>query len=255
MAIIQRFSVFYSVLLTIVVVLTTVGGAREPQTTTKFDEITVKKINVVEDDGTLRAVLASSGGFNFGQRAEGGPVRIAGLMFYNEEGQETGGLVYRGHATPVGQDADVTLTMDQYRQDQNIYLHHEELKDAKGLRIDDGLTVNQRPDWTQVKGEYQIYSELRKLPADQVDDARLQAAQAGKISTRRLFFGVLRGVKDGEPFNDGGIFIKNRWGRDAIKIYVDQDNKPHFEVYDALGKSVIYELKLKPEGRPKKKTR
>lgn len=59
---------------------------------------TVKKINIVGPDGTLRAVLSSSAGFNFGQRAGNGPFRIAGLIFYNEEGQETG-LVYRGNVT------------------------------------------------------------------------------------------------------------------------------------------------------------
>jgi hypothetical protein len=32
--------------------------------------------------------------------------------------------------------------------------------------------------------------------------------------------------------------------RNVIKLYVDNDNKPHFEVYDKLGKTVLYELKL-----------
>jgi hypothetical protein len=33
-------------------------------------------------------------------------------------------------------------------------------------------------------------------------------------------------------------------GRDAIKLYIDCDNKPHFEVYGASGKTKVYELKL-----------
>jgi hypothetical protein len=67
--------------------------------------------------------------------------------------------------------------------------------------------------------------------------------QEGKISTRRLFVGDRRGIKDNVAYDDAGLFIKNRWGRDAIKLYVDYDNKPHLEVYEALGKHVIYELK------------
>jgi hypothetical protein len=165
-------------------------------------------------------------------------------MFYNEEGQEEGGLVYSGKAAPGGQDGDVTLTMEQYRQDQNVYLHHEEHKDAQSLRIEDGLSINARPDWTNVKEEYSIYAEMEKLSPEQRDELRLRSLQAGKISSNRLFFGVRRGVKNNAPYDDTGIFIKNKWGRNAINLYVDNDNKPHFEVYDALGKVIVYGLKV-----------
>jgi hypothetical protein len=165
-------------------------------------------------------------------------------MFYNQEGDEEGGLVYSGKAIPGGQDADVTLTFDQYRQDQNIYLHHEEHKDARMRSIDDGLTIISRPDWSQVKEEYTLYAAMDKLSGEERDALRLKSLQEGKISTRRLFVGDRRGVKDNTPYDDAGIFIKNRWGRDSIKLYVDYDNKPHLEVYDQLGKSVVYELKL-----------
>jgi hypothetical protein len=210
----------------------------------KFRVINAERINIREKDGTLKAALSNSAGFNEGYRGEHGGVTFSGLMFYNEEGEETGGLIYRGKAIPGGQDADVSLTMDQYRQDQNIYLHHDEYKDSHGLRIDDGLQVNARPDWTAVKQEYSIYGELQKLTPEQQDELRLKSLQAGKISTRRLFFGVRRGVKESGAYDDAGVFIKNKWGRDAIKLYVDNDNKPHFEVYDPLGKTVAYELKI-----------
>jgi len=33
-------------------------------------------------------------------------------------------------------------------------------------------------------------------------------------------------------------------GRNAIKLYIDNNNKPHFEIYDPLGKAIVYELKI-----------
>jgi hypothetical protein len=210
-----------------------------------FKIINAQRINIREKDGTLKAVLSNSAGFNEGQRSgQSGGVRFSGLMFYNEEGQETGGLVYQGKAIPGGQDSDVTLTMDQYRQDQNVYLNHTEHKDSQGRSISDGLTINSRPDWTAIKTEYTTYGDLEKAPADQRETMQLEALQNGKISTRRLFFGVRRGIKDRSSYDDAGIFIKNKWGRDAIKLYVDNDNRPHFEVYDELGKKAVYELKI-----------
>ena len=239
----------YSAVVTLAFSITVVYWCQQQtasaQTDNKIlDEITVKKIRIVEPDGTLRAVLSSSPGFNAGQRAQQGGVRFAGLMFYNEEGRETGGLTYQGKATAEGQDADCTLSFDQYRQDQNVHLHHEEVKDAKSLRIEDGLSINQRPDWTTVKDEYGLYNQIQKLPPAEADELRLKSAQAGKVSAGRLFFGVVRGTNEGKPYNNAGIFIKNKWGRNAIKIFVDDDNKPHFQVFDPLGKSVIYELNI-----------
>lgn len=211
----------------------------------KFKVLEAERLNIREKSGVLKAALSNSAGFNEFQRAQRGGTTFSGLMFYNEEGQEEGGLVYSGKATPAGgQDSDVTLTMDQYRQDQNVYLHHEEHKDEQTLRIEDGLSINARPDWTGIKEEYGIYGEMDKLAPEQRDELRLKSLQSGKISSNRLFFGVRRGAEHGHSYDDTGVFIKNRWGRNAIRLYVDGDNKPHFEVYDSLGKAIVYELKI-----------
>jgi hypothetical protein len=101
----------------------------------RFKVIDAERINIREKSGTLKAALSNSAGFNEGDRAKQGGVTFSGLMFYNEDGQETGGLVYRGKAIPGGQDADVSLTMDQFRQDQNIdddNKPHFEVYDALG---------------------------------------------------------------------------------------------------------------------------
>jgi hypothetical protein len=210
----------------------------------RFKIINAERINIREKNGILKAALSNSDGFNEGQRSEQGRVRLSGLMFYNEEGQETGGLVYFGKAIPGGQDADVTLTFDQYNQDQNVYLHHVEHKDSSGLSIEDGLTINARPDWKNIKEEYAIYNEMDKLSPEERETLKLKSLQSGKISTRRAFYGVRRGTINHEPYDDAGLFLKNKWGKDAIKIYVDNNNKPHFEIYDSLGKSIVYNVKL-----------
>jgi len=221
---------------------------RYPFIAQRMRVLNVERIEIREKDGTLKAVLSDSAGFTAmgGDRAkQSGGVPFSGLMFYNQEGDEEGGLVYSGKALrDGGQDADVTLTFDQYRQDQNVYLHHEEHKDPHSRMVDDGLTIISRPDRTAVKEEYAIYAKLAQLPAEQQETLRLRALQEGKIATQRVFVGNRRGTKDGQDYDDAGIFIKNRWGRDAIKLYVDYDNMPHLAVYDTMGKSVTYDLKL-----------
>jgi hypothetical protein len=233
-----------AVLLLLIVTTALCINLRYPFIPQRVNVLDAREIHIRERDGTLKAVLSNSEGFSkIGESRRQG-VPFSGLMFYNQEGDEEGGLVYSGKAIPGGQDADVTLTFDQYRQDQNIYLHHEEHKDAQVRSIDDGLTIISRPDQSQVKEEYATYTAMDKLFGDAREALKLKSLQEGKISTRRLFVGDRRGVKGNVAYDDAGLFIKNRWGRDAIKLYVDYDNKPHLEVYDPLGKSVVYELKL-----------
>ena len=79
--------------------------------TAEFDEITVKKITVVDEEGRARVLLA--GGY--------GPRRadLAGLLFINQEGVEAGGLVYTGKRDSAGAvDAGAILTFDQFGNDQ-----------------------------------------------------------------------------------------------------------------------------------------
>jgi hypothetical protein len=208
-----------------------------------FRLIEAQKVNIREADGTLKASLSNARGFKVLGRTNQ-DVTFSGLMFYNEEGKEEGGLVYEGRALPGGQRASAGLTFDQYLQDQNIYLHHDEQKDANGFSIDDGLSINARPDFTQGREEYQIYNRLEKLPEEQHEAEALKAAQEGKVMTRRVFVGVRRGLKDKTTYDDTGIFIRNKWGQKAIRLYVDSDNKPHFEIYDPEGKSKVYDLKV-----------
>ena len=54
----------------------------------RFKVIDAEQINIREKDGTLKAVLSNSAGFNVGDRAKDAPPRFSGLMFYNEEGDE-----------------------------------------------------------------------------------------------------------------------------------------------------------------------
>jgi len=99
-------------------------------------------------------------------------------------------------------------------------------------------------DRTGPKQEYALYQRINALPKSKQDEARLQALRRGEIGTQRLFYDVRRGSSNGEAYDDAGLFIKNRLGRDAIRLYVDVDNKPHFELLDELGHTRVYEFKL-----------
>ena len=77
------------------------------------------------------------------------------------------------------------------------------------------------------------------------DSLRDAMAEQGKITTRRLFVGTKRGVQNGALFDETGLFICNKYGKNTIKLYVDNQNKPHLEMFDSTGNKLVYELELK----------
>jgi hypothetical protein len=110
-----------------------------------FDEITVRRIRVVEPDGTLRMVISNHDGLPRDLRGNRqGPNRRpgAGILFYNDEGTENGGLIFGGRRDADGKivDSGVSLSFDKYGVNgQMLQLAGISDKDNRfaGLRIKD----------------------------------------------------------------------------------------------------------------------
>jgi hypothetical protein len=132
--------------LTVMVLAQFAVSARAQSNRQKFDEIDVERINVVERDGRVRLVLANSERqaptVIEGRTIGAGRQRAAGMIFFNEEGDEVGGLVFNGKQTEGVIRAGASLTFDQYRQDQTLALQYGE----DGGHRQAGLAVIDRPD-------------------------------------------------------------------------------------------------------------
>ncbi|HTC45207.1 MAG TPA: hypothetical protein VK696_09180 [Steroidobacteraceae bacterium] len=93
-----------------------------------FDEIQVHRINIVEPDGTLRLVISNKnrlpGVIVKGQEQPPTDRPQAGLLFYNDEGSETGGLIFGGRKNSDGQVVDCcgSLSFDRYGANQIVQL-------------------------------------------------------------------------------------------------------------------------------------
>jgi hypothetical protein len=103
-----------------------VSAFRQSQKT-RFTEIDVERINVVEKDGKLRLTISNAerlpqpiiGGKSYPLRGGTG-AGSGGMIFFNDEGNENGGLAYAGHKTATGYRANGHLTFDQFDQDETV---------------------------------------------------------------------------------------------------------------------------------------
>jgi hypothetical protein len=91
-----------------------------------FDEISVQRINIVEPDGTLRMVISDHaqmpGVIVKGKESPKVDRPQAGMLFYNDEETENGGLIFGGHRNEKGEivDSGGSLSFDKYGTSQQI---------------------------------------------------------------------------------------------------------------------------------------
>lgn len=143
---IQKFLVMYSAVVSTVLLAIVLIGAKKSGIQ-DFDEVRVHRIDVVEPDGTLRMVISDHNRLpaviingKEQKMAEARPQ--AGMLFYNDEGTENGGLIFGGRKNDKGEivDSGGSLSFDKYGAGQILQLAGVDDKDHKfaGLAVGQG---------------------------------------------------------------------------------------------------------------------
>jgi hypothetical protein len=119
---------FYASVITALIVGLVIGQITAAPKVQRFDEIDVHRLNLRDADGTLRLVIANRerlpGVIVKGKEQPAVDRPQAGMIFYNDEGSESGGLIFGGKQNANGQvvDAGGSLSFDQYGGNQIIQL-------------------------------------------------------------------------------------------------------------------------------------
>jgi len=146
----QRFLTVYSGVLTLVFAVTVLCSFSVRNKSETFDQITVHRINLVEPDGTLRMVISNHAqlpGIIVRGKEQSFARHQAGMLFYNDEGSENGGLIFSGRRNEKGEvvDSGGSLSFDKYADNQIVQLAGVDDKEDKfaGLIVSD----NNRRIW------------------------------------------------------------------------------------------------------------
>ena len=124
----QKGLIIYSSIISTALLASLLMGAKtQPK---RFDEISVHRLNITEPDGTLRMVISNKDRLppviiKGKERPEMGEARPqAGMIFYNDEGTENGGLIFGGRMNDKGQvvDSGGSLSFDRYGAGQTVQL-------------------------------------------------------------------------------------------------------------------------------------
>ena len=135
----------YSAVVSTIFGIVMMTGAKS-QRNAEFNEVKAHRLNIIEPDGTLRMVISDHdlmpGVIVKGKELPKIDRPQAGMIFYNDEGTENGGLIFGGHRNQKGEivDSGVSLSFDKYGQPgQIVQLAGVDDKDNKfsGLAIND----------------------------------------------------------------------------------------------------------------------
>ncbi len=201
------------------------GQAAAERKVTEFVEIDVQRINVREPDGTLRMTISNSAtapGLIFKGTEHPFPNRqAAGILFFNDEGSENGGLLFGGSKKGQNVSTGGHLSFDQYEQDQVISLDQTEDHGRRHA----GLTFFDRP--------------VTSIPLELIDrlstpegGAEFETlAKAGGFGYPRLFIG-----KTEE--RDSTVILRDAKGLARLRLSVTPAGVASIEFMDDSGKVV-----------------
>jgi hypothetical protein len=224
-----RFLAIYSGVLTVAFAVVVLAGLAESRQKQKFDEIDVHRINVVEPDGTLRMVISNKAAFPGiiikGKETPHPDRSTAGMLFFNDEATENGGLIFGGSKDKQGKVSSYGhLSFDQYEQDQVFSIDAGE---ENGQRTSE-LRVIDQPDHP-ITEEIAAAERIGRLPKAQQAAAWEQYRGTTPHSASRI---VLGRAED----KSVALRLKDVQGRDRLVIRVQPDGSPVVQFLDENGK-------------------
>ncbi|MEX2271286.1 MAG: hypothetical protein WD690_07455 [Vicinamibacterales bacterium] len=217
----------YAVLSSLVLVV--LCTAAFTQSTQKFGHISVERLDVVDADGTLRMVISNKDRQHPGiieGRTIDRPRPFAGMLFFNEAGDEVGGLTFTGREVNGQRRANAGLMFDQHRQDQTIGISYSE----SGGRRSAGLQVWDRAE-TGLGTLVDALNAANKLTGAERDKAIAAARAAAPPGPRRLFVGK-------NTDKAAIVSLADADGKPRLNITVDATGNPRIEFLDASGKVI-----------------
>jgi hypothetical protein len=227
-----RFLKRYSIATTALMLVMTAAAFVRPPRREKFTEIDVERINVVEPDGKYRMVISNRPrsigpiykGKPFGYEGGSRP----GIIFFNDEGTENGGLTFAGSRRPDGSvDAGTHMSFDQFNQDQVLNFDYAERRGQRTV----GVSMYDRADVDilQMVKEREEIMKMTDSAARSAALARWAAPRNGvPLAAQRVFIGR-------DPSRAAIVNLRDPNGRPRLRMLVDSLGSARIEFLDAAG--------------------
>jgi hypothetical protein len=226
----------YAAVVTVALAIIALAAFRQAPQKTRFTEIDVERINIVEPDGKLRMVLSNRPrsigpvykGKPFGYAGGGRP----GMIFFNDEETENGGLTFSGRRLPDGRyQASSGFSFDQFDQDQVLYFQYSDQNGQRRL----GFTIADRVD-ANVANIHDMVAQRDSIDRMTDSTARAEARRrwAAPRNGQPLF--AQRVYVGRDPAKTALVALSDPSGRPRLRLSVDSLGAAHIELLGEDGK-------------------
>lgn len=205
-----------------------------PAVTRPIARLDVQRIDVREPDGTLRLTISNKAtapdpvvGGKTATR-EGG--NQAGFIFFNDFGDECGGLIWSAQTEGEEQYAGAAMLFDQFEGDQTVGISYDQTNGRRRA----GLNIWDRPD-TPLSELMDRYESVKQMePGTAQDEAIAQLKVEGLLGAQRVFVG-----KTAEK--DAVVNLLDGQGTPRLRLVVSEAGEAHIAFLDENGQ-VIQQL-------------
>ena len=225
----------HALITTPLLIVLLLAGFLQAAQRTRFTEIDVERINIVEPDGKLRMVI-SNRPRSIGPIYKGQPFGYPGgtrpgIIFFNDEGTENGGLGFSGGRQPDGTfRAGAQLAFDQFDQDQVLFLQYSDNNGQRRM----GLTVADRAD-VSIYDFVMRRDSINKMPDGPAKTAALaklmEPVNGVPLAATRVYVGR-------DPSKSAIVNLSDRLGRARLRLLVDSVGAARIEFLDEAGRVV-----------------
>ncbi len=219
---------------TILLLLT---GIASPAKHASFKDIDVERVNVVGANGKPVLVLSnrrlmpgpSMNGKDYPPSVSEGRSLLAGMLFFNDDGDEVGGLLFNGFRKgngPADYGALGHLSFDQWKQNQVVALQYND----HGTSRRAGLVIWDRPTDVPLDHELDRLLHMQSATGPDLDKLKQEAQDAragGASGAQRVFIGSENKTAE--------VLLSDTKGKVRARLYVGPDNAPHLDFLNEDG--------------------
>jgi hypothetical protein len=195
---------------------------------TAFDTIDVQRINLREADGTMRMAISNKAQFPGAifkgkEYPHASRADTAGMIIFDDEGTENGGLIFGGKTGPDGKVQSFGhLSFDQYMQDQVVNFEQGEEDGHRSA----GLGINDMPDAPM---DIEALSKIESMKDGPEKTTIIQKLVAEGVGGHpRMFVGKREGV--------AMLNMRDAAGKERVRMKVTPSGDASIEFLDADGK-------------------
>jgi hypothetical protein len=224
-----RFLVVYSAVVTVAFAYSVFIGVRGSAGALFLKTLTVQRINVVEPNGMPRLIISDQHDFP-GAIIKGHdyPFRrnAAGMIFYNNEGTENGGLIFGGYMGKHGHPSTFGhLSFDKYMQDQTFVVNAYQ---AHGTYVK-GISINDQPNYP-ITRDWPVVAAVHSHP-DRAKQIWAAFCKANGCVRHRIWLGETADKAV-------SLALFDRKGRKRLVLRVGPNGTPELRLLNAVGRVV-----------------